>query len=141
MTDNTLLPRQDIPKADCWDLTPLFKSAEDWNILYSDLETRINDYQDYAGTLNQNFDQFRSCIEFDHRMGRDLEKVYTYAHLRNDEDKTDAFGDELFQRAVNLYTRVLDASSFIVPEIQAIPEDTLNQWTNDPLLSYPWIGS
>lgn len=116
----------------CWDLSPLFASVTDWEGLYQDLENRITEYETFKTSLGESFDRFRACLDFDHAVGRDLEKIYTYAHLKNDEDKTDSDADALFQRAVNLYTRISDASSFIVPAIQAIPEKTLAEWVEKP---------
>ncbi len=124
-------PRQQVSPADCWDLTPLFASAEDWEALYRDLESRISEYKRFKPGLGETFDRFKACLDFDHALGRDLEKIYTYAHLKNDQDKTDADGDDLFQRAVNLHTRISDAASFIVPGIRAIPEDVLAGYLNN----------
>lgn len=122
----TLLPtREKIPQQDCWDLTPLFASPSEWETLYKNLEDRIPDYETFLDRLHLSIEIFKACLDFDHTMARALERIYTYAHLKNDEDKTHAASDDLFQRAVNLTTRILDASSFIVPQIQAIPEKTL----------------
>lgn len=123
----TRLPtRQEIPQQDCWDLTPLFASSSEWETLYKSLEERIPDYEPFQDRLHLSFENFKACLDFDHAMARDLEQIYTYAHLKNDEDKTHAGSDDLFQRAVNLTTRILDASSFIVPQIQAIPGKILD---------------
>ena len=123
---NTL--RKDVSKTDCWDLSPMFKSDDEWDTLFSDLEKKLSNYNTFKGNLAKSFDTFMNCIKFDHEMGRDLERLYTFAHLKNDEDKTNPDGDSLFQRAVNLYTRIADASSFIVPEIQSIPKADLEEY-------------
>jgi len=128
-------PRKQVPPEDCWDLTLLFASTQDWEALYLDLESRIPGYENFKTRLGESFEQFRACLDFDHALGRDLEKIYTYAHLKNDEDKTNARGDDLFQRAVNLYTRISDASSFIVPGIRAISEDVLAGYLKNEAIS------
>ena len=125
MNTKGLPKRQDIPKHDCWDLTPLFSSEQDWETLYRDLEKRIPEYEQFKDKLHKSYELFKASLDFDHVMARDLEKIYTYAHLKNDEDKTNDTADDLFQRAVNLYTRVSDAASFIIPQIQAIPQTTM----------------
>lgn len=120
--------RHEIPARDCWDLSPLFSSIQAWEDLYQDLENRIAGYDNFREHLQDSFDTFKACLDFDHAMSRDLEKIYTYAHLRNDEDKTNNEADSLFQRAMNLYTRISDASSFMVPQIQALPQNTLDAY-------------
>ncbi len=127
--------RKEVAQDNCWNLSPLFTSVEDWDTLYRNLEDRIPGYDDFKGSLGKTFATFKACLDFDHAVGRDLEKIYTYAHLKNDQDKTDADADSLFQRAMNLYTRLSDASSFIIPEIQTIPEDILKGYLEDPAIS------
>jgi oligoendopeptidase F len=128
MNDTRLPTRQEIPEQDCWDLTPLFSSEQDWETLYRNLEEKIQEYGPFKDQLHLSYERFKACLDFDHGMSRNLEKIYTYAHLKNDQDKTDAAADDLFQRAVNLYTRICDAASFIKPQIQAIPPKTMDQY-------------
>lgn len=135
METAALPARQQVEPADCWDLTPLFASQEDWDTLYKDLESRLAEYGSFRGSFHKSFGAFKACIVFHHDLARDLEKVYTFAHLRNDEDKTDPGGDELFQKAMNLVTRFSDASSFLVPEIQQIEDDTLSLYLADPAIA------
>lgn len=125
MDKKNIPTRQDIPAQDCWDLTPLFSREQDWETLYTDIENRIPGYEQFKDLLHTSYDWFKAGLDFDHGMARDLERVYTYAHLKNDEDKTNDPADDLFQRAVNLYTRVSDAASFMIPQIQAIPQTTM----------------
>lgn len=121
-------PRKKVSPRDCWNLSPLFESTQDWEAFYLDVESRIPGYEKFKTGLGKSFEKFKACLDFDHAMGRDFEKLYTYAHLRNDEDKTNGEGDRLFQRAMNLHTRILDAASFIVPGIRAIPRDQLGDY-------------
>ncbi|MCG8617797.1 MAG: oligoendopeptidase F [Desulfobacterales bacterium] len=131
------LKRTDVPAADCWDLSPLFTSREGWETLYKTLEEKLPEYERFKGRIAETFEDFRESIVFDHAIARDLEKLYTYAHLMNDQDKTDTAADELYQRAVNLYTRIADVSSFIVPEIQALSQETLADYRNrDEMAEY-----
>ncbi len=134
---DTLRTRQEVQTKNCWDLTPLFSSQKDWETLYKKLESRIQEYEQFRDQIHGSFETFKNCLDFDHEMARNLEKIYTYAHLKNDEDKTNAAADDLFQRAVNLYTRMSDAASFIIPQIQAIPKKTMDLFlTNKSISDY-----
>jgi len=118
-------PRNDVRQHDCWDLSPMFRNIEAWEALFQALEKKLPVYDDFRGTLSRGADALLACIEFDHSVGRDMARLYTFAHLKNDEDKTRPDNEGLFQRALNLYTRIGEASSFITPEIGAIPPDRL----------------
>ncbi|WP_321493612.1 oligoendopeptidase F [uncultured Desulfobacter sp.] len=123
-------PRKEVLPSDCWDLSPMFATTDEWETLFQTLEKKLPAYDDFKGTLGQGADTLLACIEFDHSVGRDMERLYTFAHLRNDEDKTHPDNEGLFQRASNLYTRIGEASSFISPEIQAIPTEQLTIFLN-----------
>ncbi|MCG8550065.1 MAG: oligoendopeptidase F, partial [Desulfobacterales bacterium] len=120
--------RKEVPQKECWDLSPMFQTIEAWEALFKKLENKIPTYDDFKGTLAQGADRLLACIEFDHGVGRDMDRLYTYAHLKNDEDKTRPDNEGLFQRAANLYTRIGEASSFMSPEIQAIPLSQLTKF-------------
>ena len=121
-------PRTKVLPNDCWDLSPMFETNQAWETLFQALEKELPAYDNFKGTLAQGPDRVLACIEFDHRVGRDMHRLYTFAHLKNDEDKTHPDNEGLFQRASNLYTRIGEASSFISPEIQAIPLDQLTKF-------------
>ena len=120
--------RKEVLQSDCWDLSPMFQTTEAWEARFKALEKKLPTYDDFKGTLAQGPDPLLACIEFDHSVEREMEFLYTFAHLKNDEDKTQSDNEGLFQRASNLYTRIGEASSFISPEIQAIPSDQLTAY-------------
>jgi oligoendopeptidase F len=126
--------RDAVSASDCWDLTPLFPDTDQWETLYKNLEERLPGYERFKGSLGDSLEVFSDALAFDHDMARDLEKIYTFAHLKNDEDKTQSLGEDIFQRAMNLYTRIMDASSFMVPEIQTLGTETLTAYMADERL-------
>jgi oligoendopeptidase F len=120
--------RSAINAKDKWDLSPLFENDEEWNKLYNELEHLIDEYKKFMGTLSNSFETFKDLLEFDSSISRKIEKLFTYAHLKSDEDKTNQNYLAMHQRAMNLYTRISEAASFIVPEIQTLSEDTVKSY-------------
>jgi len=120
--------RKEINDSDKWDLTPLIKNDEEWEKIYKDLETQINGYEKFEGRMGESLSTFKSSLEFDLNISREIEKIYTYAHLRSDEDKTNQFTLAMYQRSVNLYTRISELSSFMTPEIQGIDENIIKTY-------------
>lgn len=131
----TIPERHEIPETHKWDLTPMFTDNAAWEALFQETEERISGYNAFQGRLATSAAVLREAIDFDLSVNRALERLYTYAHLRNDEDKTNAACDGLFQRAVNLYARVAQASSFFTPEVQAIDEAVMEGFLADSALS------
>ncbi|PKL35996.1 MAG: oligoendopeptidase F [Spirochaetae bacterium HGW-Spirochaetae-1] len=120
--------RINIPKEHQWDLTPLFKNDEEWEALFSELENTISGYNQYRGKLHESVATFKEALEFDLSVSRKLERLYTYAHLKSDEDKTNQQYQALYQRSMNLYTRISETASFLTPEIQSIPDETMKAY-------------
>ena len=78
--------------------------------------------------MGESLDLFRGTLEYDTALSRELEKLYTYAHLKSDEDKSNQFYLGMYQKVVNLYTRISEASSFITPEIQQLDDNLVKNF-------------
>jgi oligoendopeptidase F len=123
--------RKEIKDNDKWDLKSLIQNDDEWEKLYKDLETRMNGYENFKGRMGESLETFRISLEFDMNISREVEKIYTFAHLRSDEDKTNQFTLAMYQRSVNLYTRISELSSFMTPEIQEIDEAVIKSYMDD----------
>jgi oligoendopeptidase F len=115
-----------------WDLTQLLKDDSHWERLYKEVEEKIIQYEYYKGKMSESLETFRNSLEFDINLSRELDKIYTYSHLRSDEDKADQTALAMYQRSMNLVTRISEASSFITPEIQAMDESLVRSFMKDP---------
>jgi len=130
-----MIPKRDeIPDDQKWDLAPLFESVEAWEKLYSQTESELESYLSFKGRLGDSLTVMTEALEFHLSLSRRVEKLYTYAHLKSDEDKSNQFYLGLYQRAINLFTRTSELSSFITPEIQSIPDGTIKKYMADKSL-------
>lgn len=133
MPDKIRIPeRSEIPEAHRWDLSPLYASDDEWERHCAELEKRMEGYAAYRGRMGESLALFKEALEFDLVLSRELERLYTYAHLKSDEDKTNQRYMGLYGRAMNLYNRASELSSFMTPEIQALPEDRAKAYMDDP---------
>ena len=135
MPSKKIPDRSDIAAEDKWDLTPLFESNEQWEVMFAEIETRLSSYDQYRGHLKDSAAVFKAGIEFHLEFSRKLEKVYTFAHLKSDQDKSDQRYLGFYQKALNLYTRASEAASFMVPEIQRIPDKVIDRYLEDDALT------
>jgi oligoendopeptidase F len=135
MTTRTIPERKDIPDDHKWDLIPLFASDDEWEKRMAEVESQIDSYADYKGRLKDSVDVLKAALDFHLSLQRRLERLYTYAHLKSDEDKSNQFYLGLHQRAVSLHVRASESASFLTPEIQAIPDDQMLSFLDDDLLA------
>jgi oligoendopeptidase F len=63
------------------------------------------------------------------------ERLYVYAHMRQDEDTAAPTYQALTQKAKKLSVEAGEALSFVTPEILALPVEKLDQFIADPALS------
>ena len=60
-----------------------------------------------------------------------LGKVYTYSHMRYDQDTTNSFYQGLDDRAKNLYAQAQVAFAYIVPELLSVDESKIAQFLEE----------
>ena len=135
MTTKMIADRKDIPEEHKWDLEPLFKTDKGWEQLFVQVEKEIVRYDNYRGRLKDGVRLFKAAIEFHLELTRRIERLYTYAHLKSDEDKSNQFYLGLHERALNVFTRASETASFMTPEIQSLPDEVLARYLADDSLS------
>jgi oligoendopeptidase F len=131
MTRKAIPARKDIPDEHKWDLTALFQSDQDWEKWFVEVENQISAYAGFKGRLKETVEVFRAALDFHLALTRKIERIQTYARLKSDEDKSNPFYLGLYQRAVGLNTRAGEASSFLIPEIQAVAADQMESYLAD----------
>jgi oligoendopeptidase F len=134
MSAKMIVERKDVPDESKWDLTGLFETDEAWEQLFSEVDKALERYGDFRGHLKDSANVFKEAIEFHLGVTRKIERLYTYAHLKSDEDKSDQFYLGLHQRALNVHTRASEMASFMTPEIQSIPDEIVDRYLADEIL-------
>lgn len=123
--------RRQIPARDTWDLGSLFEGDADWETAFAQLERKIPKYEQFRGQLAANAKTLQTCLKFDLELDRLAERIGTYAFLKTSEDQTNGTYQRLLGRYQNLITRASEASSFIRPELMAIPDAQIKKLLAD----------
>jgi len=134
MTGKMIPQRNETADEHKWDLTPLFETDQRWETMFVEVETQLSSYQKYKDRLKESVAIFKEAIDFHLGFTRKIEKLYTYAHLKSDEDKANQRYLGFHQRALNLLTRSSEMASYMSPEIQSIPDEVLNRYMEDASL-------
>jgi oligoendopeptidase F len=127
--------RTEIPVADTWDLTPLFQTESDYQIALADLRKAIPQYEQFKGRFTESAEALYTCLEFDKSVDLIAERLGHYASLKYAEDGSNH--EHLARRTelANVSTKRREASAFIGPGIQAIPDSVFEEFLNDPVLA------
>lgn len=118
--------REEIPLQYRWDLERIYATDEAWEQDFARVQALLPQLEAYQGTLGQSVAQLLGCLKLRDQILQLTETLYSYAHMRKDEDNTVSRYQALNDRAVGLWSRVGAAVSFITPEVLAIPDEVLN---------------
>ncbi|MBG9549626.1 oligoendopeptidase F [Cytobacillus firmus] len=124
-TVKKLPARNEISPEDTWRLEDIFRSDDEWNKEYNEVQKLIPDAGKYQGRLGESAETLYAALQFqDHLLSR-LGKLYTYAHMRYDQDTTNSFYQGLDDKIKNLYSEAASALAYIVPELLAEDEEKI----------------
>ena len=100
-----------------WNVKDLFKSDDEFKKEVKSLEKEIKKFQEFEGHILDSAENLYNLLELDSNLGRRLERCYIYAHINNDADTTDINYQEIFGEAQNIYTKYLEVTAYVVPEL------------------------
>ncbi|MFE4713866.1 MULTISPECIES: oligoendopeptidase F [unclassified Paenibacillus] len=129
-----LLKRSEVPAENRWKLEDMFASQKDWDDAYTETKGLIKKAADFQGKLDT-AGALKDCFELDDKLSLLTERLYVYAHMRQDEDTANPVYQALSQKAKQLSVEAGEALSFITPEILALPVEKLDQFIADSELS------
>lgn len=121
MTDN----RSHLKQEETWDLTTIFATDEAWEVAFKQLESEIKEAKGLAGHLLDSAKQLLVTTETSLGLLRRLEKLYVYASMKNDQDTTVAYYQEMASKATSLSALYSQIFAFYEPELLAITDETL----------------
>ena len=118
-----VLQRKEINEKDTWDLSTIFETDQKWE---EELALLTEDTKQAASLEGHLLDSAESLLNITERyldLSRRLEKLYVYAHMKNDQDTRVAKYQEYYAKAMTLYSQLDQVFSFYEPEFMAITEE------------------
>ncbi|MCL2791775.1 MAG: oligoendopeptidase F [Spirochaetaceae bacterium] len=122
---NKIPERKEIKESDKWNLDSLFKSEEEWEKELAEFNKLVTEASKYKNTLASSPEKLAECLEYLNKLGMIEEKLGSYAHLKYSEDAGDNKNQEKLAKYTSAATKGEAETSFISPEITAIPENIM----------------
>lgn len=123
--------RSEVPEELTWDLETIFKTDDLWEEEFEALKADIPKIKEFQNTLGDSATQLANMFKMQDELSERMGKLFTYAHMRNDQDTTNDFYQALNQKAESLLTLFSSTMSFIVPEILSMDETTIDQFLKE----------
>jgi len=134
MTAPKTLTRADLPDSDKWDLTHLFSGTDKWAQEVACIQQTYSQLVDWKGRLGESAGTLAACLEFEKSLDLKIERVYHFASLQLAEDGANPDYLARMGQLQNLLTKISEASAFLGPEIQAIPDEKFSAFLEDRAL-------
>lgn len=135
MSETRIPLRNEIADSDKWDLSSLFPSDESWNQGLEKLSTMIPSIDTFRGTLDRSPEALAACLNFMTEFEILAEAVGSYAMLQYNADGGDSLNQQRYGKYFAVASRGEAASSYLVPEIQAIDPEKMKVFMESPLLA------
>ncbi|GLC87740.1 oligoendopeptidase F [Lysinibacillus piscis] len=131
MASNEVLVRNEVPEELTWRLEDIFATDAAWEEEFTAVSALAKKASNYAGTLNDGADALLAVLVYHDHIYERAMKLYTYAHMRYDQDTTNSFYQDMNSRIQTLATNISAALSFLTPEILSLSEETIEQYLTE----------
>ncbi len=125
------LERKDVPDKYKWNLQDVYKSIDDWNTDFKNINNQIDEVEKYKGRLGEDAETFYNALNSYFNLEKEFAKLYDYASKLSDEDINISANQALKQQASNLGTKISESTAFISPEILEIDSSKIKQFFNE----------
>ncbi|MEY2529958.1 MAG: oligoendopeptidase [Verrucomicrobiota bacterium] len=127
--------RHEIPDSDKWDLAHLFSDVSKWQEHFVWVQQTYPLLTEWKGKLGESAKNLAECLEFEKTIDQKIERLYHFASLQLAEDSANTEYLARIGQIQNLLTKIGETSAFLVPEIQAIPDEKFAEFIVDPALA------
>ncbi len=120
--------RSEIPAKYKWDLTGIYKTEADFDADFMRAQALIADYPRHRDTMTKSAQGLYDALQANTDLERILSKLYEYAFLSSDLDKSDNKYLALIGKMMNLLNDASSATFFISPALVKVKDKTLDAW-------------
>ncbi|KIA77987.1 MAG: oligoendopeptidase F [Parachlamydia sp.] len=136
----TVKPRNLVDPKDCWNVEALYPSFQSWQNIF--IETigenprpSWPDIEAFKGRLTESPETLKSALDILFAHDEKLSKLYTYAHLRNDEDITNDQHKIGYTKITGILHDFNQATAWIEPELLSQNIEKLDMFLHAPALA------
>jgi oligoendopeptidase F len=130
-TAKSLPLRKEVAEDLTWRLEDIFSTDEQWEKEYDEVKGLLQKASSFKGTLGESAENLFSALQFQDEVSERFGKLYTYSHMRYDQDTTNSYYQGLDSRSKSLAAETASAFSYLVPELLSIDEGKLKQFIQE----------
>ena len=120
--------RSEVKQADTWDLSKLYPNDAAWEKAFDAWQKQFDGLAKFKGHLADGPEMLAECLTYDLDLSRTADRLGHYAHLKVTEDQTNDVYQRMMGRFMQAAVHVSQLSSYIRPEILAIPTEKMDRY-------------
>lgn len=114
-----------------WNLEDIYKTPDLWETDFKWSQDAVKKYAEYKDKISESSKQLLEVVKFDDEVGIKVSSLYLYASLARDLDLGNAENQARYERIAALASELGAASSYIRPEVLAMPEDKIWKFVDE----------
>ena len=123
-----LLKRSEVRVEDTWKVEDMYATVEDWKADLETVKKLADELTTYQGRMGESAENLYQAMHLDDEISRIGGMAYSYASRCSDVDTTNTENQSLVMQVRTLFVTLGEKSAFVIPEILAVPEETLEQF-------------
>lgn len=132
--------RINVAKQDQWNVEALFSNIGAWEKAFEKALPLINKPRwpkmaAFKGQLGESPQTLKDALDLQCDLSRELSRLYTYAHLRHDEDITNDINKTAFNKILALYHDFAEEIAWFEPELLALSDIQIKQMLESSILA------
>lgn len=132
--------RTELSAKESWNVAALYPSLSSWKEEFQKLLTAekppyFPQLLAFKNQLSKGPGQIKAALEMLLDLSRRLEKLFTYVHLRHDEEITNDAHKQAFEKIRNLLSELDRESAWFQPELLSLSEEQIQRSLSDPQLA------
>ncbi len=120
--------RADIATEYKWRLEDLYGSDQAWTQAKTELAGQFDQITQYQGKLSESASELLACLEFDSKISKEFGRLYSYAHMKYDQDTRNSTYLAMEQEMQQLGTDYGSKAAFITPEIAKMDKEKIDSF-------------
>ncbi|MFC4353635.1 oligoendopeptidase F [Chryseomicrobium palamuruense] len=131
MSETNVLTRDDVPVEKKWRLEDIFETNDAWEKELEAVTELSKKASSFQGTLGQGADALYDALTYRDELSKRLQILYTYAHMRHDEDTANNASQAMESRIKTVYVKAGTELSYLVPELLELSDETIEGYLNE----------
>ena len=128
--------RNDVPEQEKWNLADLYSEISKWEDDFQQVEKMAETLKGFDGSIHDG-KSLNQYLKQSEELLYTLNQLYAFSMLKTDEDTRLADSQALLARVKSLSVKVSAASSFFMPFLLSLDEETLKSYiAEEPGLKY-----